>query len=244
MASRDALTEYAAAQRRVVELARQDLQDFWNLLDLSRPELVRDELLAFVPTLVQQYGDVAATAAAEWYEELRAGNVPGRYQAVLASGADPEAVAGSVRYAAGGLFTDTPDTALASINGAVQRLVQYSGRETIARNVAQDKSRPRFARVPQGVTCAWCSMLASRGFVYHSKKSAGETASHFHDDCDCQIVPSWDKSPFIEGYDPDEMYDQYMSARNDSGSGSQKDIAASMRRLFPESFTDGVKPII
>lgn len=244
MASREALTVYAAAQRRVVELARQDLQDFWNLLDLSNPELVRDELLAFVPALVQQYGDVAATAAAEWYEELRSVAVGGKYQAVTASGADLEAVAGSVRYAVGNVFDGAPDQALALINGSVQRLVQYSGRETIARNVSADRSRPRYARVPQGVTCAWCSMLASRGFVYHSKKSAGEIDGHFHDDCDCQIVPSWDKTPFIDGYDPDEMYGQYMAARDAAGSGDQKNIAASMRRLFPESFTDGVQPVM
>lgn len=244
MASREALTEYAAAQRRVVELARQDLQEFWNLLDISNPALVRDELLAFVPALVQQYGDVAATAAAEWYESLRAESVDGRYQAIMASSADSELVAGSVRYAVGNVFDGSPDQALALLNGSIQRLVQYSGRETVARNVAADKSRPRYARVPQGVTCAWCTMLASRGFVYHSKKSAGELDGHFHDDCDCQIVPSWDKSPFIEGYDPDEMYGQYMSAREASGSGNQKDIAASMRRMFPDALTDGVRPIV
>lgn len=243
MASREALTEFASAQKRVVDFARQDLQAFWDLLDLSNPENVRNELLDFVPALVQQYGDVAATAAAEWYEELRRAAIGGSYQAVTAGTADPEAIAGSVRYAAGSLFSDSPQDALALINGAVQRLVQYSGRETVTRNVATDRSKPRFARVPQGVTCAWCTLLASRGFVYHSKRTAGET-KHFHDDCDCQIVPSWDKSPYIEGYDPEEMYGQYMTAREAAGSGNQRDIAAAMRRLYPESFTDGVTPTV
>lgn len=240
MASREALTAYSEAQRRIVELAKQDLQDFWNLLDTSSPELIRDELLGFVPALVQQYGDVAAAAAADWYEGLRAAAIGGSYQALTGGTAPVDQVEGSIRYAVGSAFTGSPDDALALINGAVQRFVQYSGRETVARNVAVDKSRPRWARVPQGVTCAWCTMLASRGFVYHSKKSAGEMSGHYHDDCDCQPVPSWDKSPYIEGYNPDEMYGQYMSAREQAGSGNQKDIAAAMRRMFPESFTDGV----
>lgn len=244
MASREALNAYSEAQRNIVALAKADLNTFWALLDLSNPALVRDQLLDFVPALVQTYGDVAASAAAEWYEGLRAKFVPGAFSAVTGGVVDADQVAGSVRYAAGGLFTDTPEQVLASLNGSVQRLVQYSGRETVARNVASDRSRPRYARIPQGVTCAWCTMLASRGFVYHSKKSAGETDGHFHDDCDCQLVPSWDKTPFVEGYDPDRMYDQYQAAREASGSGNQKDIAASMRRLFPDELKDGVQPVL
>ncbi len=45
----------------------------------------------------------------------------------------------------------------------------------------------RFARIPNGPSCGFCTMLASRGFVYASRKSAGEF-TRFHDHCDCRIV--------------------------------------------------------
>ena len=37
-----------------------------------------------------------------------------------------------------------------------------------------DPTRPKYARVPQGKTCAFCAMLASRGFVYASEDTAGK----------------------------------------------------------------------
>ena len=73
-----------------------------------------------------------------------------------------------------------------------------------------DPKRPRWARVPHGKTCAWCLMLASRGWVYLDARSAG-AARQWHADCDCQIVPAWgDKIPRIVGYDPDALYAQYV----------------------------------
>jgi hypothetical protein len=66
------------------------------------------------------------------------------------------------------------------------------------------KKRLRFARVPSGaVTCAFCCLLASRGFVYLTKESAGEL-SRFHYHCDCVIVANTNKS--VSGYDPDALY--------------------------------------
>ena len=47
-----------------------------------------------------------------------------------------------------------------------------------------------FARVPTGTeTCTFCLMLASRGAVYHTRKTAGERG-RFHRGCDCKVVPS------------------------------------------------------
>lgn len=61
--------------------------------------------------------------------------------------------------------------------------------ETISHNVGRDAKRgARFARVPMGEhTCQFCLMLASRGFVYHSAKTADEFA-HYHSDCRCKVV--------------------------------------------------------
>lgn len=217
----------------MVALARADLEDFFATLDLSRPEVVRDALIEFVPILVREYGDLSSVVAAEWYEEVRAREVGGRYAARLGSLAADEAVIGGVRYAAGNLWTATPEQTLAVLSGAIQRHVQYGGRSAVARNVAADPKRPRFARVPSGVkTCAFCTMLASRGFVYHSESTAGEH-DDWHDDCDCQVVMSWDRDePHIEGYDPDRMYGEYMAATEEvGGAHDTAAILAAMRQM-------------
>lgn len=227
-------------------MAKEDLAGLIAGLDLTRPEVVRDALLEVVPVLVREYGDVAAVAAAEWYEETRAVQVSGRFTAVPAAAVDSAQVEATVRWAAGGLFTDDTADVLARLEGAVQRYITYSARETVRRNVKSDPSRPRYARVPSGPsTCAFCGMLASRGFVYHTERSAGDlgrgVGDDFHDDCDCQVVPEWDaEAHHIEGYDPDALYAIYKRARKKSGSGDLTEITAAARRLEPDKFTDGV----
>lgn len=74
----------------------------------------------------------------------------------------------------------------------VADMVNAAARLTTQRNMRIDPSKPRWARVPRGArTCAFCTMLASRGFTYLSEDSAG-LEMQYHRDCDCQIVPSWD----------------------------------------------------
>lgn len=218
-------------------MARNELSGFFATADLTRPELVRDALVEIVPILVREYGDLAATAAAEWYESVH----PGAFLARTAGTFPDDGVIESVRYHAGALFTDSPTDTLAGLSGAMQRFVFYSGRNTVAQNVQIDRERPRFARVTSGArTCAWCSLMASRGFVYLSQQTAGLN-DHYHDDCDCQIVAEWDRdSAHIEGYDPDRLYDMYRAARSASGASSDKAIAAEMRRMFPDEFTDSI----
>lgn len=100
--------------------------------------------------------------------------------------------------------------------------------ETILSNAKRDRKRGvRFARVPLGYhTCAFCTMLASRGFVYWSEETAG-AFSHWHSDCRCKIVPGipemqrYTKNgthvsrgfvyPQIEGYDPDAYFSLYQA---------------------------------
>ncbi len=242
MTTRRDLNELSALGSRAVELARAELDAFFYGLDLSKPELARDALLEFMPMLAQEYGDVAATAAAEWYEAQRAAQIGGTYQAVLADAVNPAQAEGSVRYAAGHLFGDDPARTLALLGGSLQRLVLAGARETVGVNAGRDRSKPRFARVPTGrKTCAWCELLASRGFVYHSKETAGIISDDYHDDCDCMIVSSWDK-PNIDGYNPDEMFARYQQAWNAAGGhGVQSSqVAREMRRMFPDQYTDGV----
>ena len=103
--------------------------------------------------------------------------------------------------------------------------VKRMANRTMTRNALRDGVR--YARVPTGAeTCGWCLMLASRGFVYASEKTAGAT-DHYHNDCDCKIMPEFGDTE-VEGYDPDALYDVYSEAYGDL------DGRAGLRRMWEE----------
>ena len=98
-----------------------------------------------------------------------------------------------VRYQANKLAKEG-DAAFARARGEFARNEAFrSLNETIIANVGRDRDKgAMFARVPTGTeTCTFCLMLASRGAVYHTRKTAGEWR-HFHRGCDCKVVPSFE----------------------------------------------------
>lgn len=233
------VADLRARNDRAARLAQNALLAFWGRLDLSDPYKARDALLAFMPILVKRYGETAATLAADWYEGMRAREVGGRFTALVADAAPAEQVQKNVRFFAGHLFDGTPQVMLSAMAGVAQKHVVDASRATIRDNTFRDPAKPRYARIPTGKCCAWCSLLASRGFVYRTADTAGEHA-HFHAHDRCTVASSWDDSPAIEGYNPGRLYSLYQSARAASGATDSAGIAAEMRRQNPDAFTDGV----
>ena len=116
---------------------------------------------------------------------------------------DTGAMQEKVRYYAGYLAGDEPDQA--SFERMVSQLGGYYTRRSAYSNTTRncEKNDVRYARVPGGgETCAFCMMLAGRGFVYHSEALAyGRHGVHAH--CDCVVMPGRKGRTAIEGYDPD-----------------------------------------
>lgn len=218
------------ANAGLVALLRRELAQFWNSLDLSRPERARDALLAYLPTLTDQYGQLAAVVAADWYDELRANSsATGRFTAIAAAPVAAAAVESRVRFAAGHLFGDNPTATLTFLASAAQRYAINPGRETIARSAARDPGRPRWARVPRGTsTCAFCLALASRGPQYASAATAAGM-THYHDSCDCSATPIWDGDELPRGYDPERLFEQFDAARTAAGSGDLSSVLSTLR---------------
>lgn len=230
MPSRSDVESLREANKSIAVLAQRELAAFYGTLNMNRPEVARTALAAFVADLVERYGNVAATVAADWYDNLRAASgVPGRFEAQLAPVVSAERVEAKVRYAAGGLFGQNLDT-LGLLNVAASKYVLEPGRLTVAQSTARDPGRPKWARVPTGgSTCAFCRLLASRGAVYWTERSAGGDMHRFHGDCDCVATPVWpgDDLP----YDSEALYAEYASARDETGQASQiKPILAAMRQ--------------
>ena len=162
---------------------------------------------------VQAYDDKAAEFASQWYDYRAEQGGARLKQAVTMTVYEPESVDDVARYQAKKLAKEG-DAAFARACGEFARNDAFrSLNETTIANVGRDRDKgAMFARVPTGIeTCTFCLMLASRGAVYHTRKTAGEWR-HFHRGCDCKVVPSFEGDPdaeLVQGVKPRELYERY-----------------------------------
>ena len=208
------LTQFEQANNGIADLVDQELTGFLGALNFDRPEAVQAALFEFVPALVSEYGDVAASVAADWYDELRASEgVPGSFRASLAPSVPAGQVSDRLGYAtraSGPLWLGDSSTLTAFLSMMANEYALQPGRDTVMQAAHKDKAA--YARVPEPNACKFCLMLASRGFVY-SKDTVGDSKK-FHGKCRCNAMPVWDETRArVEfGYDPDALYTQYRAA--------------------------------
>lgn len=193
---------YDAVHRRVTQ--------FMKRFPGASVERVRDFTIESVSFAVSVYGDAAATCAADLYDEMAEASGAKLPSAVLDTSDVSGFIEKEVRYQAGKLIADKREEFAAAVAAKAADQVSRRANETMRRNSKRDGLR--YARVPMGgETCTFCIMLASRGFVYKSAKTAGE-GNHFHTNCRCKVVPQFDKrgrETVVEGYDPDELLDRW-----------------------------------
>lgn len=206
---------YADALEGLSAEMRRRLEKELERIDWTAPVAdVRNELIPIMQAYCGASADVAASLAAEFYDGLREMAVGSGYGAVLAPNYSDSDTEQYVRWAVQLLVDDGPDGAPELVGRLTTRIgyeVKKSAGNTVFRNGERDPRGVRFARVPRGSKtypngCPFCQMLASRGFVYRTAKTAGEL-NHYHADCQCMIVPGFGSNPSVEGYDPRD-YDQ------------------------------------
>ncbi|MEU3613521.1 hypothetical protein ABZ725_14555 [Streptomyces sp. NPDC006872] len=131
--------------------------------------------------------------------------------------------------AAGKTPQQAMDAAAVRMVGSTQYLALEGGRQVMQRSVEADERATGYARVTDADPCAWCAMLASRGPVYKSAKTAGDPrqgGNRYHDACACQAWPAFtNDEPFIgvaEG-----LYDDWL--RETRGRGGKHAVNAFRR---------------
>ena len=153
--------------------------------------------------LATQYGEAAATLAAEMYDAT-----------ALAQGMilDPAEPAPTATYqetakAIQGTMKNLQNTVAATVG----RLVKQAGADTMLLNAGRDGAE--FAWIPAGDTCSFCITLASRGWQEQSEtaKKHGH-AEHIHANCDCTYSVRFDRKSTVQGYDPDKYLVMYKGA--------------------------------
>ena len=210
---RSYVENYSKALNVVSERARTALVDALSQIDYSADVAsIREAVIAIMQPACGASSTMAARLAADFYDGLRARfGIDDGFRAEVDSQRVPDATEGAVRA-----FADKLDDSMPNVSAFQQLCVDRIDYETrraanmcMAHNVKRDPRKPMWARVPMGAeTCPWCLMLASRGFAYHSEAAA----DHNHAGCDCKVIPSWDKSPEVQGYDEREYYNRWQDA--------------------------------
>lgn len=221
MPSRADVAILRGGQERAAQQARNELAGWWATTSKSDLTKFRAEVERFFPVLVESYGEVAATAAADWYDMIYA-----ERPRMAAGMRDEEVARARARWAIGKAWEGDAAQALSTLQLVTDEMVRQFGRDTVVRSAGANKRM--YARVPSGNDpCSFCLTLASRGFAYHSKKSAGEMVK-FHGGCTCEIVPDDGRVP--KGYDPDALYEKYKSVH--SKGDSVADVARKLRSRY------------
>lgn len=222
--TRDALNSHSDNLNMIADQAVSDFKEFcekelaeidWNSDSSSRTEF-RNRVIDYVNYLQDTYGTASESLGSQFFDNAMTEDgeiVPTK----MVGKANQKQVSNSVRYWAKNLFGDepNPDAFVDGVSRFVKRTITHAADLAVSESAASNNRRKGigivYARVPQGPTCAFCILLASRGFVYASEESAGKF-NKFHDDCNCRIVAGLPGTE-VEGYHPDEMYDRYNECR-------------------------------
>lgn len=114
------------------------------------------------------------------------------------------------------------------LSGAIERLVKMVGQDTLIKNGLRDGAE--FAWIPMGDTCAFCQILASRGWQGASKAAIKNGhATHIHSHCDCTYMVRHRPDFDVRGYEPNKYLEKYENA-------SDGDWKAKMRAMRREDY--------
>lgn len=206
------IKRYSSMARGISKSARADFERRASQIDYSDWSMASDELRALCRAIVRTYGTGSATLGAQWYDYCR------RLAIGEGDPAEPltpneSALTYDMEQTIHGLYTGahTPEQMADAMGATVEKHVHELSRNTVSVALQRDyaasvargggrRSRYRWTRITVGTSCAFCTMLASRGAVYLSRETAGGTlSSKFHDDCDCVVLPFADSGD-VDGY--------------------------------------------
>lgn len=214
---------YISRLRRINEIAAEKVTAFMQSHDYSTPEGMT-LLIDYAHAIATKYGEGSAELACQMYDAIAEAS-----SAVVPPAAPAEtATYGEVAKTIYGTMANSTDPTV--IGAVVGRAVKLAGVDTTMQNAIRDGAE--WAWIPSGDTCAFCMMLASRGWQRASKKAIkNRHAEHIHSNCDCMYQVRFNNATTVEGYDPDALYDRYMAA----GNTRRERLNGLRRQLYAEN---------
>jgi len=226
---RNEVNAQADMAARYVKKAMDAYFDLYPNWDTASARSITIEMMK---TALPNFIDSAATLSADFFDEI-AESLGVKAESKLYDTMDYSVIDDKVRYFAKFLNNGDIDAFKENVTDVTGYFVKRSAFENMYKNCIGNKMF--YARVPTGLeTCAFCFMLASRGFVYESENSAEiarRTGDKYHTNCDCIIVPGakgkdGDPRVVIDGYNPKAMYESWCKCADavgvDHGDGVDK----------------------
>lgn len=252
--TREEFERFNATMRTLSDAAISDLEDMlgkvWRYAGNSRRDALDMLVKSYSPALAEKYGLSAASVSAALWEDIYHNDTGARLEALIPEHDDFEDSFGdaAVNIVAKKADDEDYEGALSFLTGITAKALYDWARKTQVSNTQRVVSKhkkgadqARFARIPTGdETCAFCLMLAGRGFVYLSELTAGGGPEHstefdrYHSFCDCLIVSSFDPTPMLEGYDPTVYERMYGESRAYDAKGrvDLSQTLSNMRRNY------------
>ena len=203
---------YANGLRGVSDAARAAFLAAVREVDFADWARAADQIREIAERVGDLYGLAAQTLAGQWYDYCE--RLATQQEPTQAAGdTEQRSVIPAVNEQVDKLFehTYTEQQLVQSLQSVITEYIKQRAADEIGARAMQSPRKVGFCRVPVGDTCAYCVMLASRGFDYISAKSAARAS---HDGCDCVVVP-FHRADTIPGYE-DKLQgyrDQYNGAR-------------------------------
>ncbi len=215
---RAVIDDYTAQLNKLSKAAREVVAAQLEAIEYDSIEDLREQVISILEPICAASAESASAMAAEFYDRAREIQIGSALGAQVLSSHEAAATAGAVRALVDIINKGGEWSQFASaIQDRADYEIKEAAGECVKRNAALDPAHPKWARVPDGAeTCDFCLMLASRGFVYTNMDTAGGNG-HYHPNCDCRIVPGFDRME-VEEYDPEALYrDWRKKQRKDDG---------------------------
>jgi hypothetical protein len=188
---------FYAAQAFLAAAATRDILAVWSALNLRDVRQSWPALRTALAALVRdRYGQAAELGTGYYRQARQAAGILGEAPRVhvppppadlidaTLDSTGPWGLLGRIKEGQQ-LATANENTAV-TLSGAAQRLITNGARQAVLESVKADAEAVAWMRVTSANPCAFCAMLASRGAVYRSEKTAGFQA---HSHCACVAAP-------------------------------------------------------
>lgn len=192
----------------------------------GHPNATVAEVRKFTYELMQDalpnFTDLAETLSCDFMEDVAEMHGWGDVRPEIVRSTDYRLVGKRLHYLAGNLAEGDAEKYRRDVMDVTRFYIRRSAQDAMVENCGRAKLR--FARVPSGFeTCAFCFMLASRGFVYRSELTAG-LGHDFHPNCNCTVVPGAKGRTAIDGYDPKGMAERWDACARTIGSRDPAEV--------------------
>jgi hypothetical protein len=173
-----------------------------------------DAIIQMADALATKYGEAAAAITCDMYDAIA------EAQGMVLPPAEPART--PVIQETQNIIRSALERAPSTVPDETGKLVKKTSTRTMRKNAARDGAQ--MALIPSGDGCAFCMMLASRGWESARKDSSFD--AHLHKNCQCEYAVRFNGDLNVQGYDPDAIYDEFI----DTGARTWNGRMNAMRR--------------